>query len=157
MELRKVLIALVILFAFLAVFYLAGFKIPALNLSGEELPDLSGEIKTIEAEKTFENGTHAYSGVIDKPSPCYSLETEALVRESFPEQVTLRFTLRPPLPDIFCAKVIFRVLLKIIFDASDGASINATLNDRPVQFIVSEKIATSTEEFVEEGEEATSQ
>ena len=149
MELRRTLIALVILFAFLAIFYMAGFKIPSFNRPEGELPDLSARIGLIEAERFFENGTHTYSGAIDKPTPCYSLETEALVRESFPEQVTLRFTLRPPKPDVSCAQVITPAPFKIIFDASAEAKVDAALNGRQVEFKVSEKIATSTGELIE--------
>lgn len=42
----------------------------------------------------------------DLPTPCHTLDVEAIVRESFPEQVTLKATLKAPTGDTICAQVL---------------------------------------------------
>ena len=55
------------------------------------------------------------------PNPCYSIETEAEVAESAPEQITIRSTITAPEEDEICAQVIQEVLQEGEFQASEDA------------------------------------
>ncbi len=57
------------------------------------------------------------------PNPCYEIYTEAIVAESFPEQVTIRSTVTPPSEDLVCAQVIQEVYEEGEFQASEEATI----------------------------------
>lgn len=39
---------------------------------------------------TYQNGLMKYQGTVTVPTPCYEVKQEALIAESFPEQVTIR-------------------------------------------------------------------
>ncbi len=60
----------------------------------EETADLVpySEITRIDAKHYFRDGQHTYVGEILMPTPCDLLTTEALVMESFPEQIKLQFS-----------------------------------------------------------------
>lgn len=91
---------------------------------------------TITAQHTFTDGMHTYRGVIDFLSTCDELKTEATVRESSPEQVTLAFTAIPtrqPCPDVVDPKP-----FTITFEGSKTAQVEATFNEEPAQLIVEE-------------------
>ena len=107
--------------------------------------DLSTEdtfmVDTIDAYYIYENNTHDYSGIISLPNPCYSLTTEAIVRESYPEQVTLAFTTQAPDEGIICAQVIKEEPFRIIFTASPEARIDASFNGKPVTLVVADTLS----------------
>jgi len=83
-----------------------------------------------EMEHDFEDGTHTVSGIINLPTPCHSLETNVLVAESFPEQVTVQF--KTSVSAEACAQIIAQKEFEIEFQASEEARIKATLNGSPV-------------------------
>jgi hypothetical protein len=57
------------------------------------------------------------------PNPCYNIETEAIVAESYPEQVTIKSIVTPPEEDEICAQVVQEVYEEGEFQASEEALI----------------------------------
>lgn len=68
-------------------------------------------------------GTWEYTITGTLPNPCYQIKTEAIVAESFPEQVTVKSVIVPPDPELVCAQVIQDVLERGEFEASESATV----------------------------------
>ncbi len=92
----------------------------------------------IVADFVYTDNLHEYSGVIEFPNPCYELYTEALVRESYPEQITLSFVVTPPAEDVMCAQVITPKEFRILVGASEQATVDATYNGKKINLIIVE-------------------
>lgn len=98
-------------------------------------------IDSINAVHSFKSGLHDYTGAITLPIPCYTLSVDAVVRESFPEDVTIRFTIQDDKKENqICTQVLTEKSFRIIFQASKEANVHAVVNDTPVQLNVQEKI-----------------
>ena len=93
---------------------------------------------TITARYTYENGIHTYKGFIDVPSPCYELTHEVIILESFPEQVHINFTSEIPQgkENSICAQVITPKEFEVSFQASQEATVRATLNGAIMDLVV---------------------
>lgn len=55
------------------------------------------------------------------PNPCYTIKTESIVMESYPEQVIVKSTVGKPSEDMICAQVIQEVYEEGEFEASQEA------------------------------------
>ena len=94
----------------------------------EQTPD---ETPVVEETRSYDNLNLEYDYLGDNiwrytvtgtlPNPCYEISTEAIVAESFPEQVTIRSTVTPPDEDIVCIQVIQEVYEEGEFQASEEA------------------------------------
>jgi len=93
-----------------------------------DLDDDAFIVDSITAFYSYDSGIHEYKGTVELPNSCYALSTEAIVRESYPEQVTLLFTTDDGGDDAICAQVIKSVPFRILFTASPEAVVNATFN-----------------------------
>ncbi|HEX9609006.1 MAG TPA: hypothetical protein VGA06_02240 [Candidatus Paceibacterota bacterium] len=82
---------------------------------------------SITAQHQYVGGTHTIAGEIELPTPCYRLTNEVIVRESFPEQVTVAFAAHEESGTV-CAQVITAQRFKVAFDASESALITAMYN-----------------------------
>lgn len=87
---------------------------------------LSADAVFINAKHQFRDGEHIIAGEIEVPTQCHSLSVETVIRESFPEQVTLNFSSTSEAE--VCAQVMSPRRFKIDFSASENATINATWN-----------------------------
>lgn len=76
---------------------------------------------TLSLSHEFSEGVHTYSGKIEVPAPCYSLEGTAVVAESFPEQITLILTRHAPEAGSACIEVETTKTFSIAVPASEGA------------------------------------
>ena len=99
-------------------------------LNNNELPATIPE--KITAAHTFAEGMHKIKGSLSLPNPCWQMTINAVIAESFPEQVTLDFTLTPPDKDIACIQVIDDRSFEATFPASEQASISARINDNAI-------------------------
>ena len=88
-------------------------------------------IMDITAKHQFKDGKHIIAGEVNLPTPCYILDTEAVVAESYPEQVTLKFIATTQAE--MCAQVITVDRFKVEFNASKDAVIKATWNGKPAK------------------------
>ncbi len=65
-----------------------------------------------------------YAVVGALPNPCYSISTSAVVRESYPEQVTVTSFIEEPKKEQVCSQVLLEVLEEGEFEASGEADIS---------------------------------
>lgn len=86
----------------------------------------------VSATRTFANSRHTVRGTIMTPTPCHALTHDVMIAESYPEQVTIQFSVNAPAGDMMCAQVIDEKDFTITFSASEQASIRATLNGEPI-------------------------
>ena len=91
-------------------------------------------LSQVSAKHYFDAGTsrHTLAGEVELPTPCDVLETNAIVRESFPEQVVVAFNVTRE--GDACAQVLTPQRFKVSFPASAAASISATFDDEPIRF-----------------------
>lgn len=61
------------------------------------------------------------------PNPCYTMKTESIVKESYPEQVTVTSTITEPSADFICTQVIQEIHEVGEFQASEFASVSFQL------------------------------
>jgi hypothetical protein len=87
-------------------------------------------ITSIDATHFYIDGVHTIVGELPMPTPCDLLETEAIVRESSPEQVTFAFTVINTTEA--CAQVVTPARFSISASASDQANLAATFMGVPV-------------------------
>ena len=101
-------------------------------MRGEESPTGPyANITRVTAKHFFEDGTHTFVGEIPMPTPCDLLEADALVRESMPEQVEIQFSVINNADT--CAQVITPQRFSVSAEASEAATVSATLEGRPVE------------------------
>lgn len=89
-------------------------------------------IDRISAVHFFDDGSHTFAGEIDMPTPCDLLEVDAVVMESFPEQIRLEFSVISEDTDL-CAQVITPQRFMVQVDASEEATVTAELMGRSVE------------------------
>lgn len=63
------------------------------------------------------------------PNPCYTASVEEIVRESFPEQVTIVITVSKPSEEMVCAQVISEYEHEDSFSASEKAVVKLEVQD----------------------------
>lgn len=137
---QKSIILFVILFVLIVagMFMYANLKKAELqnnNESQEQVPDLDpspyADIARIDAKHYFIDGKHTLVGEVNLPTPCDLLEADAVVMESFPEQVQINFSVINNAE--VCAQVITAQRFKVEALASAEATFSATFMDRSVQ------------------------
>lgn len=65
-----------------------------------------------------------YSVTGTLPTPCYAVDTEAIVAESYPEQVTIKVTVQEQPTDGVCSTVIQEYSYSGTFSASELATVS---------------------------------
>lgn len=89
------------------------------------------DITRINAKHYFIDGKHTLVGEINLPTPCDLLEAEAIVLESFPEQVIVSFGVINN--SEACAQVITAQRFKVDVIASSEAKFAATFMGRDIE------------------------
>lgn len=129
---------ILIFLALLGGLYLA-FVLMADRLVAPTIPDnpasngnvpVTGEEETISVTRSYANGTHILRGVIPLPTPCHELSQDVRVMESYPEQVAIDFTSKDS--GAICVQIIDERPFEVTFQASEAATIRATLNGKPL-------------------------
>ncbi len=105
------------------------------------------DIKRIDGKHFFIDGVHTVVGEVPMPTPCDLLEVDALIAESFPEQITLDFKVINNAE--FCAEVITPQRFKVSASASEGATFKAMLQNRVVELNLIEALPGETPEDFE--------
>ncbi|MHC1716833.1 MAG: hypothetical protein AB9915_03055 [Candidatus Dojkabacteria bacterium] len=70
------------------------------------------------------NNLWEYTVKGELPNPCYKISTDAIVAESYPEQVSVTSTITAPQKDVICAQVIQNVNEVGEFNASEKATVS---------------------------------
>ncbi len=126
---RKGIIGLAVLLLLLVVIGAVVYQV-VLDDNTKKDDDISlGEPHTLTEENfVFEytyKGDNLWSYTVkgNLPTPCYSINTDAVVMESFPEQVIVTSRITPPAKDVMCAQVIQEVNEVGEFNASEKAQV----------------------------------
>jgi hypothetical protein len=93
--------------------------------------DRYSHITRVTAKHFYIDGVHTFAGEIVMPTPCDLLEAEAFVAESFPEQITIDFSVINNAE--FCAETETPQRFKVSATASDQAKVQALFNDRVIE------------------------
>ncbi|MCB9810202.1 hypothetical protein H6781_01220 [Candidatus Nomurabacteria bacterium] len=136
---QKSIILTVVLFALLIVgmFIYAHLKSSELEVvtvtpsQEEEAPVLYPDITRVDAKHFNIDGKHTFVGEIVFPSPCDLLETDAIVMESYPEQVILDFSVINNSDS--CVEIPTAQRFKIDVVASENASFKARFMGRDIE------------------------
>jgi hypothetical protein len=94
-------------------------------------PSPYDSITRIDAKHFFENGTHTVVGELLLPTMCDLLNWDTVIRESMPEQVTIAFAIVNNAET--CAQAVAPQRFLVTWNASESASIDATINGRKVE------------------------
>jgi hypothetical protein len=82
------------------------------------------EYDTLNLEYNYkDDNTWEYKVTGTLPNPCYTISTEAIVMESYPEQVIIRSTVTPPTDDVICIQIIQEIYQEGEFEASEQATV----------------------------------
>lgn len=93
--------------------------------------DRYSNITRIEGKHYYIDGVHTVVGEIPMPTPCDLVESTAVVAESFPEQITLNFSVINNAE--FCSQVTTPARFKISTPASPEATFSAHFQNRRVE------------------------
>lgn len=112
----------------------------------EEPADRYAYIDRIDGKHYYSDGVHTVVGEIPMPTPCDLLEVESIVAESYPEQITLDFSVVNNAE--FCAEVVTPQRFKVSAPASPEATFRALFENRSVELNLIEAAPGETpEEF----------
>ena len=78
--------------------------------------------------KYISTNSWEYTVTGELPNPCYNASVDAIVAESYPEQVTVTVTIEEPDPEVMCAQVIQEFSYEGTFSASEKADIKLVVN-----------------------------
>jgi hypothetical protein len=104
-------------------------------------------VTRIEGKHFFDEGVHTIVGELALPTPCDLLTTDAVVAESFPEQVSFNFTVINTTED--CDQRVTSQRFKIEARASKGAQLNAKFMGQAVELNLIEASAEETPDSFE--------
>lgn len=85
----------------------------------------------------YELCAHVYIGEVNVPNFCHTLNSEAIVRESYPEQVTIAVTIIPPSTPCPSDTSIVKKF-KVAFQASKEATVEVTVDEVYVTWTATE-------------------
>lgn len=97
------------------------------NSSGDDSITKTVESFTVRADYK-QNSTWEYTVTGELPTPCHNAVADALVAESYPEQVTIQVAIVEPETDTMCAQVIQTFEYTGEFSASEKAAISLRVN-----------------------------
>lgn len=137
---NKTAVLAIVLFAFIVVgmFVYAYLKNQEMKVEQTQTPPVTEEevttpyddITRIDAKHFFIDDMHTLSGEILMPTPCDLIETNVIVAESYPEQVTVEFSVINNAD--FCAQVMTPQRFKVEAKVSENASFRAMFEGRSV-------------------------
>ncbi len=101
----------------------------------DERPDANegpySYIERIDAKHYFIDGTHTLVGEVTLPTPCDLLQHDVMVAESFPEQITINFSVLNNAET--CAQVLTTQRFMVEVKASENATFSARFAGRAVE------------------------
>ena len=104
--------------------------------------DKYSSITRIDGKHFYIDGIHTVVGEIPMPTPCDLLETNMIVAESYPEQITIDFSVINNAE--FCAEVVTPQRFKVSGAASPAATFKALFQNRNVELNLIEAEAGET-------------
>lgn len=92
----------------------------------------------------YRHGAHAFVGELSVPSTCDRVEGESIVRESYPEQVSINLSVFKNESEGACEERATLRRFKVAFQASPEARIGVTLDGKRATFVITEVSSTSS-------------
>lgn len=86
------------------------------------------EITAVNAKHQYKNGKHIYTGIINLPTPCHTVDVKAVSAGA--NKYTLQFTTKAT--DGVCAQVITPRPFRVEFAAPKNITVDATLDGKSV-------------------------
>ena len=135
---RRTIILIVVIFILIIIGMFAFTRLMKKEVEVKVAPDVLVEevmpypnITRIDAKHYFIDGLHTFVGEIVMPTPCDLVEANSVVRESFPEQIQLDFSVISNSPT--CAEVITAQRFLVEAKASREAIASASFMGRVVE------------------------
>jgi hypothetical protein len=150
---RQSIIILVTLFVLVVagMFIFANLKkseivTPEPSIMVEEETSPYANITRVDAKHYFIDGTHTFVGEVAMPTPCDLLEVQSIIMESYPEKISLDFTVVNTSDT--CAQVITNHRFMASATASEEASISATFMGRDIELnLIPAGVGETPDEF----------
>lgn len=106
--------------------------------------DNVNSVGKIKVAHMFVDGTHMFTGEINLPTPCHTLEHKVIIAKSFPEQATIVFESESEVDS--CVQMIMPEPFFVSFDASKEAVLKITFDGENVPFEIVDVEAPVPEE-----------
>ncbi len=84
------------------------------------------ETTAVDMQFKYEGDVYKYSGTVEKPTPCHKIQTDIVIKESYPEQVDIKITTTAS--DQICVQVISEEEISGEIKVSEDAVIDIYLN-----------------------------
>lgn len=101
------------------------------DITEEQMDDRYAHITRVTAKHFYIDGVHTFAGEIVMPTPCDLLEANSSVAESFPEQISIDFSVINNAE--FCDQVETPQRFIVSATASDQATVQARFNGRDIE------------------------
>jgi hypothetical protein len=95
------------------------------------VPTPSLNIEQITVTEYYDGVSWTFAGEVDMLTPCDQLSVDAIIQESFPEQVTIALSVSTA--DHMCAQVITPQRFELPVTVSKDATFSATLDGRTIE------------------------
>ncbi|MCE9644240.1 hypothetical protein K8Q93_03300 [Candidatus Parcubacteria bacterium] len=90
----------------------------------------------------YRHGAHIYVGELDVPSTCHRIDAESIVRESYPEQVSINLSVLTDGDSCEQRQTLKR--FKVAFQASPEARVSVFLDGKRSTLVITEAASTSS-------------
>jgi len=148
---KQLIISLLLVVLFVAFGALLLKTLPIADMQDDEINIFTPA--EVVAGFIYEDGLHEYTGSLDFPNGCYELDAHAIVMESYPEQVVLVFeSTNNEGPDVACTQAIKTIPFRILFSASELATVTARYNNERIDLLIIQNEALDMVEVLEEEE-----
>ncbi len=133
---QKSIVLIVILFTLIVVgmfgyAYLKRAEIVSEVIVPPVTVDPYASITRVDAKHYYIDGVHTLVGEMVFPTPCDLLESEAIIQESYPEQINISFSVINN--SEMCAQMMTNQRFKVSASASPEATFTASLNGRALE------------------------
>jgi len=95
----------------------------------------------------YRHGAHIYVGELEVPSICHRIDAESIVRESYPEQVSINLSVLTD-GEGSCEQRETLKRFKVAFQASPEARVSVFLDGERSTFVITEAASTSSLEAI---------
>lgn len=150
---RKGIVLIISIIAIATLLFIRGGEEPTIA------PDSATSVGKTKIAHVFVDGTHIFTGEINLPTPCHTLQHKVAIAELYPEQVTAAFEMKSEVDA--CVQMVTPEPFVVSFEASEEANFRITLNNKDFPFEIievqsvvekeeKEKATTTIEEIDEE-------
>lgn len=126
MNMKKIIITLVVLSAFLFVFLFVSEKMFNKTIVDTNNPSQDIVLPIMDIKEQYKGSTYTFAGTIDLPTPCHQLDTK--VNQISDAVFEIEMNIVAPAQDIMCAQVIAPTPYNVSFEGPSDILIYAKLD-----------------------------